>query len=94
MTDTVEIRIYGHTFKVKATHGQEYIQDLATLVDGTMKTMAQHSTNRNTDRLAIMTALKMADDLQQLKQSHHRQAEAADQKVQALIEASDRLLEG
>ncbi|MBF0153346.1 MAG: cell division protein ZapA [Magnetococcales bacterium] len=100
MSESVEVRIQGQVFRLKTDIGKEYAQELASFVDGAMKTMQRQSVGTSIDRIAIMAALGIADNLLQLqRQSQSTGSECASldresvDRVQRLIVAADRLLE-
>ncbi|MBF0177952.1 MAG: cell division protein ZapA [Magnetococcales bacterium] len=100
MSESVEVRIQGHVFRLKTDVGREYVHDLAVFVDETMKKMHRYSASSSVDRVAIMAALGIADTLFQLqKEGRVAGSEGSDldagfvERVQRLIVAADRLLE-
>jgi len=94
MSDFVEVRIYGQTFKLRAGAGKEYIQELAGYVDGIMETISRKTRSPSPDRVAVMTALDIADTLFQHRRQRQNEVNAVNEKIRGLIVAADRLLEG
>lgn len=69
-TETVEIEIFGRTYRVRGRDDGGYLQQVADLVDQKMRQVAERSTNSDPGRLAILAALNIADEL---LQSQNRQ---------------------
>ncbi len=94
MSDFVEVRIYGQTFKLRAGAGREYIEQLAGHVDGVMRQMARLSTSPATDRIAVMAALNIADALLQQEKRSDNETRIVNGRISRLVDSSDRLLKG
>ena len=74
MVDDIEIEIGGQTFRVAAGDASpEYLQRLARYVDERMKAILHTAKTMPLTRVAILTALNIADDLLKL-QDHTEQA--------------------
>ncbi|MCK4262059.1 cell division protein ZapA, partial [bacterium] len=64
---------------------------LAKFVDKKMKDVAEHSSLVSTSKVAVLTALRMADELHQLKQSPGGLSDgSADRRIKKLVEMIDR----
>lgn len=84
MQKSVEIRIYGQRYTVKASSSQSYIKDLANYVDRKMREMAAASKVNSLGKVAVLTALNIADEL-------HQQQEAAQKKEGTLRKTEKRV---
>lgn len=91
--NSVEVRINGQVFKLRTDVGTEYVQNLAAYVEGVMREVARQGSSPASDRVAIMAALQIADSLFQLQRQMKGKAQVAHDKLNALITASDQLLE-
>lgn len=93
LTDTVEIQLMGQAIKLRSEGGEKYIRDLAAYVEGILtKTQNKSSSFASRDRIAVMAALHIADEYMQLKKQVEGQKEMTQNKLEELIQASDRLL--
>jgi cell division protein ZapA len=66
----VQVEIFGQTYNLRADGDPAYVQDLAAWVDGKMREVARETKAVDTVRVAILTALNIADE-------HHKSLPAA-----------------
>lgn len=66
----VQVEIFGQTYKLRADEDSEYVQNLAAYVDGRMREVARQTSAVDSMKVAVLTALNIADD-------HHRQQREA-----------------
>ena len=86
MTEDVEIEIFGQVFRVAAGEAMpSYIQRLAYYVDEKMRAIASATKTMPLNRMAILTALNIADDLFKLRDSYEQSACLVDAKTEQLI---------
>jgi len=65
---TVRVEIYGQTYNLRSNDGDtEYIQHLGAFVDARMREIAQGSLTVDSLKVAILTALHIADELHKLR---------------------------
>lgn len=86
---TVEVEIFGQKYVVRGDSDPECVRRAAQCVDEKMREIASTSQGRASDRLALLAALNIADELFRLRteQEHLDQAQsAATQKLIELIE--------
>ncbi len=68
MAEDVEIEIFGQVFRIAAGDtSTDYIQRLASYVDERMQSIAQTTKSASFNRMAVLTALNIADDLLKLQ---------------------------
>jgi len=86
MVEDVEIEIFGQVFRVASGEATPaYIQCLASYVDEKMRTIASATKTMPLNRMAILTALNIADDLFKLRDSYEQSARLVDAKTEQLI---------
>jgi len=61
----VTVDILGEEFTIRGDADAEYIASVARLVDSRMKELRSSNKNMNKNRLAVLTALNLADELLQ-----------------------------
>ena len=61
------VNIYGSNYTIKGDIDREYIKKLADYVDNNMRQIADQTKMASTQRLAVLTALYIADELFQAK---------------------------
>lgn len=66
---SVTIEIFGDIYKLK-TDDFESLKKSAQMVDATMKSMAQHMHSFAGSRIAVLSALQIAEDYLQLKKDY------------------------
>lgn len=64
----IQVEIFGQTYSVRAAGDAGYIKDLATYVDRKMREVADHAPTVDTTKIAILSALNIADEFYQDKQ--------------------------
>jgi cell division protein ZapA len=58
----VQVEIFGQTYNLRADGDPAYVQNLAAWVDGKMREVARETKAVDTVRVAILTALNIADE--------------------------------
>ena len=86
MTEDVEVEIFGQTFRVAAGEATPaYIQQLAAYVDERMQAIALTTKTMSLNRMALLTALNIADDLIKLQNLYEQSAHLFNTKTDHLI---------
>jgi cell division protein ZapA len=86
MTEDVEVEIFGQTFRVAAGDATPaYIQRLAAYVDERMRAIALTTKAMPLNRMAILTALNIADDLIKLQNLYEQSSHLFNTKTDHLI---------
>ena len=62
-TTTVDVEIFGATYHVRGEHDRDYLPRLADLVDTKMREIGGRAQTVDTGKIAILTALNLADEL-------------------------------
>ncbi len=66
----VAVNIYGEEYIVKANTEPEYIMKIASVVDERLKELNRLYPRLNLQRLAILTAINLADEVEKLKKEN------------------------
>ena len=86
MAEDVEVEIFGQVFRVAAGDATAaYIQRLAYYVDEKMRDLASATKTMPLNRMAILAALNIADDLFKLRDSYEQSVRLVDAKAEHLI---------
>jgi len=64
----VSVMIFGEPYVVLGTDDPRYIERLAALVDKKMRLIAQRNPRLTTTKVAVLTALNMADEFSKVKE--------------------------
>ena len=65
----VEVEIYGEVYRLK-TDDPDGLNKLVQMVDSTMKSIAQNTRTFAGSRIAVLSALKIAEDYMHLKKDY------------------------
>ncbi len=88
MTEDVKVEIFGQTFRLSAGVAEsDYMQRLATHVDERIRAIADVNPSVPFNRLAVLAALNIADDLFKLQDDLDRASQLIDAKADRLISA-------
>lgn len=73
--ETVQVTIFNQTYSLRSTSGAEHVREIASQIDERMKQMASHITTHDVSRIAILVALNIADEMQNLKARYESEIE-------------------
>ncbi len=59
----IKVEIFGTEYRIKGEANAEYVRRVAAYVDGKMQQLAQASSTGSVTKLAILTAINIADEL-------------------------------
>ncbi|MCR5833211.1 MAG: cell division protein ZapA [Selenomonadaceae bacterium] len=74
----VEVQIFGEIYRLR-TEDPDALAKLVEMVDSTMRTIAQSTRSFSGGRIAVLAALKIAEDYVQLKQHYDELMEYVDE---------------
>ncbi len=66
----VTVAIFNEDYVVKGEEEPEYIQMLASYVDRRMRMIFQRNPNLSSTKVAVLTALNLADELNKLQEDY------------------------
>jgi cell division protein ZapA len=66
----VAVSIFNEEYVVKGEENPEYIEMLASFVDRRMKMIQQRNPNLSSTKVAVLTALNLADELNKLQEDY------------------------
>ncbi len=69
-TIRVTVEIFNEEYVVKGSENPEYINMLASYVDRRMKMVQQRNPNLSTTKVAVLTSLNLADELNKLQEDY------------------------
>jgi cell division protein ZapA len=85
MSGPVKVQIFGQMYAIRGELDEAYVQKLAAYVDEKMRAIADATATVDTQKLAVLAALAIADEL------HNTQKERGD-KEELLREQAERCL--
>jgi cell division protein ZapA len=91
-TNVTSVEIFGREYKIRGHADKNYIREMAKYVDDKMKELASGSSTPAQDRLAILVALNIADELFQERAKSSETISAVEQRANQLITLLDESL--
>jgi cell division protein ZapA len=93
MADVIRVEIYDQEYRMRGDLDPGYIEDLAKIVDGKMRAVAERTQTVDSLRVAVLAALNLADECQQLKAKYETVAKEADARVGECARCLDQILD-
>lgn len=93
-TTATDVSIFGSVYHVRGDKGPEYLQDLAELVDGRMREIADQVSTVDTAKIAILAALNIADELKQCRKQQEGERVEIEERVGRLTGELEKALQG
>ncbi len=84
--ETIQVEIFGQKYSLKGGADAEYIRELADVVDSRMKDVQRGTGTADGYRIAILTALNLADELYRLRSQQEALQKTADGALKRLLE--------
>jgi len=81
MANQVNVKIFGQEFTIKGEDTPKYVEELAGFVDKKMREVASASSVITSHKVAILTAINIADELFRLQKVMNEQEEKIRKKV-------------
>ena len=94
MSSSKKIQIYGKTYSLKSSSSEVDAEEVAGYVDSKMRELATARSKTSTLDLAILVALNIAQELLELKGQIEVKGELEEEKIQQLVAALDKELQG
>lgn len=88
MKQSVEVEIAGQRLTIRSDEGPAYVQELADYVDAQIRQLTgDHRSTFNLQRIALLVAIQLADELFREKDLHQQFRSRVTAKLAALDEA-------
>jgi cell division protein ZapA len=84
MKQSVEVEIAGQKLVIKSDEGPDYVQELADYVDAQLRRIAGGRSTLNLQRIALLVAIQLADELFREKDLHRQFRQRIGAKLAAL----------
>ena len=94
MSSSKKIQIYGKTYSLKSSSSEMDAEEVVSYVDSRMRELATACSKTSTLDLAILAALNIAQELLELKGQIAVKDELEEEKIQQLVAALDKELQG
>ncbi len=90
--ESIRVNIYGREYSIRGDGDPGYIAEIAHFVDMKMRQMTDNITMASTAKVAILTALNIADELFQKEQQAREQEESHSVMVARLADRIENAL--
>ena len=88
----VKVQIFGQTYTVRGELDECYVQQLAAYVDEKMSAIADATSTVDTQRVAVLAALAIADELHSLRKDRGEQKELLREQAERCLTLVERAL--
>jgi cell division protein ZapA len=89
--EPVQVEIYGQVYSLKGADDPAHIRELASYVDKKMKEVEKGTGTVDPHRVAILTALTLADELHVLREKYGELETAAEKAVKRLLDITEKV---
>ena len=92
MTQSTKVQINNQTYSLQGDLDQAYLQELAGFVDAKMHAIANMTSTVDTQRVAVLTALAIADELNTLRKEKGDREELLKEQAERCLTLVERAL--
>ena len=92
MSRPVKVEIYGQIYSIGGDLEEKYVQKLAEYVDTKMRAVADATKTVDSVKVAVLTALAVADELHSLREERGEQEEHLREKAERCLNLVERAL--
>jgi cell division protein ZapA len=92
MSSPVKVQIFGQTYAIRGQLDERYVQKLAAYVDAKMKAIADSTTTVDTQKMAILAALAIADELHSVQRERGEHEELLREQAERCLTLVERAL--
>lgn len=89
----MKVEIFDQTYNVQVDGDESYLQKVAAFVDEKMRAVAESTRQVDSTRVAVLTALNIADELFALRKHQQEIEEPLHQRVQRCVHLVEQTLE-
>jgi cell division protein ZapA len=89
----VKIEIYDQVYNVSADQNEEYLTELASYVDGKMRSIAETTKMVDSLKVAVLAALNIADEMFTLRQKQQEIEGPLRKRVEKCVAMVEKALE-
>jgi len=92
MSQNVKVEIFGQPYTIGGGLPREYVQELAVYVDGKMRAVAEMTSMVDTQKIAVLAALAIADELKSLRNDGGEYKEQLKEQAERCLALVERAL--
>jgi len=88
----VKVQIFGQTYTIRGELDERYVQRLAAYVDGKMSAIAAATATVDTQKVAVLAALAIADELHTIRKDRTDQEDLLREQAERCLTLVERAL--
>ena len=92
MSAPVKVQIFGQSYAIRGELDEEYVQKLAAFVDEKMRAIADTTATVDTQKLAVLAALAIADELHSTRKERGDREELLREQAERCLTLVERAL--
>jgi cell division protein ZapA len=92
MSKNVKVQIFGQIFPIQGDLDEAYVQELAEYVDEKMRMIVEMTRTVDTQKVAILAALAIADELHSLRKERGERQELLKEQAERCLTLVERAL--
>jgi len=92
MAQSFKVQIFGQMFPIQGDLEEAYVQKLAEYVDEKMRAIAKMTATVDTQKVAILAALAIADELHSLRKERGEREELLKEQAERCLTLVERAL--
>jgi cell division protein ZapA len=92
MSGPVKVQIFGQTYSIQGDLDGKYVQKLAKYVDEKMHTIADATATVDTQKVAVLAALAIADELHNMQRDRNDSEELLREQAERCLTLVERAL--
>ncbi len=92
MSSSIKVEIFHQTYPIQGDLDEVYVRRVAAYVDQKMKTISEMSTTIDTQKVAVLTALAIADELYRLREERGDREEILKEQAERCLTLVERAL--
>jgi cell division protein ZapA len=90
--NSVKVQIFGQTYTIRGELDERYVQKLAACVDEKMSAIADVTATVDTQKVAVLAALAIADELHTIRKDRTDQEELLREQAERCLTLVERAL--
>jgi cell division protein ZapA len=92
MSTSVKVDIFGQTYPIQGELEEAYIRKIAAYVDEKMRLISEMARTVDTQRVAVLAAISIADELHRLRAERGEQEEILKEQAERCLTLVERAL--
>jgi cell division protein ZapA len=86
------VEILGREYRIRGSADSEYVRQVASFVDEKLREVSRGAAGQPADRVAVLAAMNIADELFQLRRASSEQMTSIERRAEGLISLIDEKL--